>query len=206
MVDHFLCPQPFSLKRASSATPPLRRADERSAELRRIYGGGTVPFARIAKLVARIREESDLEDAMNITAKQLERAFDALWKTVGIVEQLDFSNGGDPFEWSCISLPRLLQHIVAESPAWARELRLAWQRKCCTSASPFHLLVYGDEIVPNNILRLDNRRKFFAAYVTVQEVRPSAIKHENLWPPVAIIRTSTAKSTAGGLGACMRRL
>ena len=181
-------------------------ADERHAKLRRIYGGSSVAHRQIVQLVANLRDEIDQEDAMNITEKQLERAIDNLWDKFGIVEHLDVEGGGDPFEWTCLSLPKLLQHIVAESPAWARELRLAWQSKSCSKTSPYHLLVYGDEIVPGNVLRLDNKRKFFAVYVSIQEMRPSALKHEGMWLPVAVMRTTVAKTIASGISACMRRL
>ena len=188
------------------ATPAMASSNGRKAKLRRIHGACTAPHNQLAKLVATLREEEDLHDVLHVDRKGLDRAIDGLWNIVGQPEVLPCCTKGETFSWSTCSLPRLLQHVVENSPAWAREFRLAWERQPCSPDSPFHVLVYCDEATPGNVLRLDNKRKVFAVYCTVQEFRPEAVKHDCMWLPVACIRSSAAKSVKGGVAAAVRRL
>lgn len=174
------------------------RSEGRPAKLRRLFVGDGVPHQQIEKLLALLRKEENLEDALGADRKALGRSMDDLRRSVGEVEQLTTVDGGK-FECSTASLPNSLPHVVLRSPAWAEDFRLASDRRPCTQASPFHLLVYTDEATQCNVLRLDNRRKLAAMYVAIQEIRQERHKHDGMWLPAACIRSSVAKSVAGGL-------
>ena len=178
---------------------------ERQAKLRRLFAASSIPHRQIVAMLGRLRAEEDIEDALAVERGQLDRAIASLGTSVGQAERLATAAGGS-FEWATASLPKLLQRMVAESPAWATEFSLAFARRPCSQAAPFHLLVYTDEATPGNVLRLDNRRKTAAFYVSIQEFRGERLKHEGMWLPIACIRSSVAKTVQGGMSACMARL
>ena len=66
-------------------------------------------------------------------------------------------------------------------------------------------VVYFDETVPGNALRLDTTRKFMAVYVAIRELG-SLLKHECLWMPVAVLKASTIKNIRGQWSHCLRVL
>ena len=164
---------------------------ERQAKLRRLYAPGNLPHRQIEQLLARLRAEGDIQDALRVDRQQLGRANDSLWKGLGQLESLALASGGE-FEWWTASLSRLLQHFVSQSRAWADEFRLAFERRPCSQASPYRLLAYIDEATPGNILALDNRRKMAGVYLTIQEFRPEIVKHADMWVPIACIRLAAS--------------
>lgn len=178
---------------------------ERQAKLRRLFAPGNVPHRQIEQLLARLREEDVVQDVLTVDRKQLGRANDSLVKTLGQKEHLAQVLGGD-FDWWTASLPRLLQTLASKSRAWAEEFSVAFERQPCSQAAPFHLLVYTDEATPGNVLRLDNRRKMAAVYLTIKEFRPEVVKHSDMWVPIACIRSTIVKTIDGGLSACIRTL
>ena len=129
---------------------------------------------------------------------------EVLWADIVQTETLECADG--PFTWQCVSLARALQIMVTESSGLRDALRAVWHQQPCTSDAPYHLVIYADEVVPGNVLRLDNKRKVFCVYVTIREVGPSYLKHESMWVPVAAIRSAKTKEVKGGVSACMRVL
>lgn len=75
-----------------------------------------------------------------------------------------------------------------------------------TSGGPLGAVVYLDEVTPGNVLRPDNRRKFWAVYLGVKEFPPTALYREQFWLPLAILRTSVAHEVRGGISYCFRAL
>ena len=75
----------------------------------------------------------------------LKRTLDDVWRSVEQVETV-----GD-FTWSCVSLPRLLQKIAAECTDFQTILRDLFVSKPCTSATPYNLVVYTDEVLGNAV-------------------------------------------------------
>jgi len=187
------------------SAPSSSSREARPAKIRRVLGSSLVPHRELAALLAALKKEGDVDDLLNVDRKALDRAVDGLWKDVGQVEALP-TGLGKSFAWSTVSLPKMLRQIVETSPAWARELRQAYDKKPCTSADPFHLLVYADEYVPGSVLKLDNRRKVLAVYATVQEFRREALKHDHMWLVLGLIRSSEASKLNGGAAAAVARL
>ena len=66
-------------------------------------------------------------------------------------------------------------------------------------------VVYFDETVPGNALRLDTTRKFMAVYVAIRELG-SLLKHERLWQTLAAIEASTIKTIRGQWSHCFKVL
>jgi len=136
---------------------------------------------------------------------QVKRAVDAVWNKVGYKQQVILATGRT-FDWEIASLPKFLVHLTTVSSGFRNACRQMWEAHPCTRENPWRLVVYGDELVPGAILKLDNKRKFFAAYVTIRELGPTYLKHESMWLTVAVIRSSVAKTIPGGFSHCMRLL
>ena len=178
---------------------------ERHRKVRRLALPG-ISDAKLVELVARIREDDiDLED-LTISRKSIRQAFDEIWDQIKQVESIPTSRPDLPFEWDCISYPRFLKRMVQESPGVRSILRQLWMKQPCTYDSPYHLVIYADEVVPGNVLRLDNRRKIFCVYIAIREVGPTYLKNEFLWVPVAALRSKVVKGIPGGLSACFAHL
>ena len=180
-------------------------SDDRARKLRRLAGNARVPFSTLCEIVNFIRTCPELLEK-ELHRHAVKRAIDSLWAKVGYQEDI-VCHDGQHFIWHCTSLPKLMQHLVKSSAGFRNVVRQSWEAHPCTREEPWHLVVYGDEVVPGNVLRLDNKRKFFAVYVTVREFGPAFLKHEHVWLPIAIIRSSVAKEQIpGNLSGCMRLL
>lgn len=111
--------------------------------------------------------------------------------------------GGGSFEWSLCRLDKLLGHFVAESPNFATAMQLAVES---AGAAPLGAIVYLDEVVPGNMLRPDNKRRFWSFYLSFAEFGPARLCHAEYWLPIAVLRSSVAACVEGGVSQCMRQL
>ena len=171
---------------------------ERSAKVRRILGASGIPHARLARLLKSLAEEGAIgvEDAAS--RQQLQRTWQPLVKSTGVVEELQLEDGS-LFEWECVSFGRAPQHIAQESDVFRHLLAECWSLHPCSDAHKWSLLVYGDEVTPGNPLRPDNKRKMCCFYIAIRELGGSILKHEMVWIPVGVIRTEVTKRVRGGL-------
>lgn len=179
-------------------------SSSRATKLRRLCANARVSHQTLSDIVRHLRADPSLLE-QDCSRFALRRSIEALWSEVGYREVLELASG-DPFEWDCLSLPRVLQYLCRVSDNFRGAVRDTWECHPCTADSPWHLIVYGDECVPGNVLRLDNRRKFFSVYVSVREFGPTLLKHEHMWLPLAAIRSSIAKDIPGGISRCFRQL
>ena len=191
---HFLHIEASSLKAAM---------EERNSKLRRLSALG-VPHLQLTELVARLQSDGFLKDDAPISRKVQRRSVDVLWQEIGQAESLALIDG--EFTWQCVSFAKVLQLMVKESSGLRGSLRTLWEQKPCTSDMPYHLVIYADEVVPGNVLRLDNKRKVFCVYVSIREVGPLYLKNEFMWLPIAVIRSAITKDVNGGISACMKVL
>ena len=82
---------------------------------RRLWASGIVPARVLAELLQRVRRESNVDEALNISEWKLNKASSSLWAEVGQAESLQLCKGGD-FTWHCASPAKLLQHATQSSP------------------------------------------------------------------------------------------
>ena len=157
--------------------------------------------SQLVQLVGRIQDDPELLD-VPVTTSSLSRAFEELWDGIRQPEIIEVS--GDEFTWECLSYSKFLTAMVQESSSLRSILKNLWMARPCTASNPYHLVVYADEVVPGNVLRLDNRRKIFCIYAAIREVGPQYLKCEWLWIPLAAIRSTIAKNVPGSISACFR--
>jgi hypothetical protein len=171
--------------------------------VRRLYSSCGIAHAKITRLLAKLRDEDDVHDAIAVTTHTLRDSLQRVHRDVCITETLILESG-KTFDWTCVSLTKMLQFTVRESVGFQTILRSLWERQPCTADAPYTLVIYGDEIVPGNILRLDNRRKVFCVYVTIKELGHQLLKDQSCWFPIAALRTVIAKDVVGGISAVFK--
>lgn len=176
---------------------------DRPSKLRRLAAVG-VPHAKLVEIIGRLREDP-LDDDEHVNRWSFKRSLDEVWVRVGCTIKVPVDGGGE-FEWHCVSLPKVLQLVAAESEHMRRILSELFQKTPCTHDAPYHLILYADEAVPGNVLRLDNKRKIMCIYVSIRELGPRFLKHSACWFPVALMRSAVIKKVPGGFSTILRHL
>ena len=95
---------------------------------------------------------------------------------------------------------KMLQRVCRTSPAIRGMLRDVWERCPSTALTPLSLCIYGDEITPGNVLRLDYTRKMFLLFISIKELGPTVLKS------TFAIRANILKGVTGGFSQCLRLL
>ena len=108
---------------------------------------------------------------------------------------------GKPFTWSVCSVPKLVAYFAAEAPKFCEVMDRAIQ--ACQGA-PLRGIIYLDEVTPGNILRPDNKRKFWAIYLGFEQVGANNLFREEMWLPIAMLRTKVAHQA--GVSFCLKQL
>ena len=182
-------------------------AERRAKCLKALSGVGST--RNVSQLHAVLKALSRLEDRDEVLAmdkNQLQRAIEENANDLLITLTGSSAAGGSPVEVPALSFTRLMQRVCRESSAYRDLLRRLWLENPTSSDRPLHLVFYGDEVVPGNVLRLDNGRKVFVCFVTVKEFGPIVLSSIDGWLPLFVVRANVAKQISGGLSACMREL
>lgn len=182
---------------------------ERSAKVRRILGASGIPHAKLSRLLKSLAEQGVIEVEDVSSRQQLQRTWQPLVKSARCVEELPLDDGG-VFHWECVSFGQALMHMVQECDVFRALLAECWSLHPCSEASKWSLIIYGDEVVPGNVLRPDNKRKMCCFYIAIRDLGARVLKHEIVWIPLGVIRTEVTKRVRGGLStvfkAILRRL
>lgn len=75
----------------------------------------------------------------------------------------------------------MLQTCVSDSPEFADMLLHAYNVQKPTLVRPWRLIVYGDEIVPGNVLAHDQQRKSWCIYWSIAEFGHAVLCDELAW-------------------------
>ena len=128
----------------------------------------------------------------------MKESFDRVKHTIRLPCQ-----NGEVFEWEVCRLDLLLQVLSTECEHFRSAMCEATQ---AAGTTPLHGVLYLDEVVPGNVLRPDNRRKFWALYIEILEWGAFRLCRCQWWLPIACIRSSVASSIEGGISHCVGRL
>ena len=177
--------------------------ESRPSKLRRLFVCSGIPRARIARLLQDLQNETadELGQLLTTSRFSMGRACEDLHRKVCVVEKLQLTDG--VFDWPCVSLSALLQHVTREESMFKHLLRQLWSSRPCSQAQPYGLTLYCDEIVPGNVLAPDNARKMSCWYCTVTDFGPQIVRHESTWVPLAVLRSAIAKKVVGGVSCCL---
>ena len=174
-----------------------RQRQESLLELRRI-GSST---SSIVKCVNALREKPELlRHAASATTmnKQLHEQYAHHAHTI----ELPLITGGT-FKWYVI-LPHTALRFFSERAGSFRELMVKTAARVGV-AHKWPVVVYNDEVCPGNVLRADNRRKFAAFYWALLDFG-AALRREECWLYIGILRHTMLNTISGGLSAVMRAL
>ena len=76
----------------------------------------------------------------------------------------------------------------------------------CTPETPWHIILYSDEVTPGNTHSPQNNRKFQAVYWSFLEFGPWALSHEEYWFPIMTEYSSVVKECSAGLSQVFAQL
>jgi hypothetical protein len=173
--------------------------DSKRRRLTSLVGLKGVTTEALASILENIRSAGDVPD---LSAWQINRFVRQELDRVKLVLPLPQQDGQE-FAWPVCRLDRLLQYYCEACPLFLAEFSRALRH---AGDQPLNLILYLDEVVPGNLLRPDNRRRFVAFYVGVAEFGAIRLQQEEFWLPVALLRSTVANAAVGGLSACARLL
>ena len=152
---------------------------------------------QLARLLKTLRDNAD--DAAVVLGSdrwQLQAAVDELWAKCGSDIDLEV-NPGVHFKLPIVDFGRTIRAVVDERATFRDMLSFVWNRRPCTAADPYHLVLYTDEFTPGNVLRQDNQRKELALQVSIREFGSQILKSTAAWLPVTTIRPSVCREIEG---------
>ena len=154
-----------------------------------------LPITRLVRVVQKLKSHADLL-AKPPSRKVFRNLQDHMFEKLGEMETIDLGDGktGD---LELFSFGKVLNELAATSPDFAGTLQDLLLQCPPTLQRPWNLIVYWDETVPGDPLRLDNLRKFEAVYISIREFGPTLLKHERMWLPVAAVRTKMVDKVPG---------
>lgn len=160
---------------------------------------GSVSSRILAKIVAEGRR---LKIDEPISERELQRAaFAEYTPNIALSIAVPLADGGE-FTWCLCNPAGLLQRSVQVSPA----LRRLFAAPLSTPGKPWSIIIAHDEVTPGAVLRPDNKRKFNAFYFSFAEFGHAAVRAEQVWFPVAVLRSCIVDKVVGGLSCCLRLL
>ena len=164
------------------------RADVSDLHLR---GVSSCALARILKFA---RERPDVIADLPASESGIRHAHaeEAMAPLRGLVEDLQMPD-------CAVSIPildfqRTVDYLVQSSSDW-RDCMEAWARSD-SPAAPVRCVLYHDEVTAGNPLRVQNRRRFVAVYLSFADWR-HCLQHEHLWVPLTCVRSETLKTIPG---------
>lgn len=110
---------------------------------------------------------------------------------------------GSTFKWEVGRPDLMLAYFCSESDHF-RDAMLAATTEA--GAEPLGAILYLDEVVPGNILKPDNKRKFWAVYMSFLQFGGDRLFRTEFWLPVAMLRSAVAMDVVGGMSKCMKEL
>ena len=100
---------------------------------------------------------------------------------------LGISNAAAIMYWNCL-----------HSPAYASVVLNAYERKPCTVAEPWSLILYEDEVDPSDGLSKNHSRKTAAFYWSILEYGAEELGNEQLWACPTLCRSTEVRRLEGG--------
>ena len=91
----------------------------------------------------------------------------------------------------------LLCHVLECRPGMAALFQERMDAAPPSFQSPWHLIVYCDEVAPGNQLRHQNNRKLQTIYWSFRELGQRALSCENCWFVLTALKSSTVASMGG---------
>lgn len=157
---------------------------------------GKVADTALCRIANSLREEP-LD--CDVTRKKMYNTYLDEYSEVEATIQLPLAKGGS-FNWSLASPALELQYFCKRVPAFRALVATA----LASHGPKLGMVLYVDEATPGNVLRPQNKRKMWDIFWSIKEFGPHRLCMEEVWMPLAVLRTEIVKKVAGGFGNCMR--
>ena len=166
------------------------------------HAGLSSNAASVRRVLAALAEcpEADRDGILHAKQKTLSAAVAEHAEGLTWTMSLQLAGGGT-FDCPTPSFSKMLQRACQVSPVLRSRLLEIWQR---SPTAPLNICIYGDEIVPGNVLRLDHSRKLFLMFWSIKELGPSILHSTAAWFPMVAIRSTKLQSIDGGVSQCVR--
>ena len=170
--------------------------------LQGLIGLGGISDSTLCNLLGRLRENPIEEEIRRHTCHRAAR--EAIQDVTHKVD-LPLVKGG---QWAWTYLPpiALLCKMLSRSPQLAGEFKDALQENPNSHANPWGLILYFDELTPGAVLRLDNKRKCMAVYMSFAQLGHRRLCKTEFWMTIAVVRTSMIRKIQGGWSNMLRLL
>ena len=106
-----------------------------------------------------------------------------------------------PFDWWVADFGKVLQHYATKNATFRGLLARTHERRPCRFDRPWNLIFNFDEATPGRVLNLDNRRKMWTFFISIEEFGAAYLCREAAWVPVAVLRSDKVKLTEGKFSA-----
>ena len=162
---------------------------------------GGVPDAALARMLNQLQKDP-IEGAPS--RQTISRAAMAEYTgDMELVIDLPLQKAPWSWQWHVCKPATLIERSCQVSPTLRRLFAT-----CVNSnpENPWGLILGHDEITPGNLLRPDNARKFTSFYVSFKEFGSRALRHEESWFLVGILRTKALEHVVGGFSCALRQL
>ena len=93
----------------------------------------------------------------------------------------------------------MLQHCLTSIRAFGSFFRYRLGKKPCTPNTPWHLVLYTDEVLPGNVLAPLTLRKSQAIYWTFLELGAEALCREDMWFCITAKRSTSIHDIEGSM-------
>ena len=110
-----------------------------------------------------------------------------------------------PFDWWAADFGKVLQHYTKHNATFRCLLARTHERRPCRLDRPWNIIFNFDEATPGRVLNLDNRRKLWTFFISVEEFGAAYLCREAAWVPVAVLRSDKAKLTEGKFSAVSKK-
>ncbi len=182
--------------------------EAREKQLLSLGRASFVSKSGIAKLLAAVKEEG-LPDTFDRSAQYRARKNLANSETPygKIVSQVEVRNKDGTTQNIGFQNPlAFMAYHCQESPHYAEIVRMALEKKPCTPASPWNLIIYQDGVDPSDGLAKNHSRKSAVFYWSFAEFGLHALAHEEVWGCVTVMRSIEAAELDGSLGQLTARV
>ena len=151
-----------------------------------LVGVGRISDRSLEKVLAAVREDPGI-GSTNVSRRELERAQEDVWKSVGVTDELELGGGGT-FTWFHSRPSVALNYLIATCTAFSAFFESKLQASPCTPFAPWRIVLYADEGTPGAVLKAANTRKCWVWYFTFLEFGSQHIAKEESWIPFGILR------------------
>jgi len=174
--------------------PDSAAREQRHVDLQHLTELG-LPATKLLKVIDRLRDRRTLLEAP-VGLRNVRDAQEEIFRQVAEHRDIVLDDG-KTFTWEFCNFGKTLDVMSADCSEFGDVLRELHQRQPSSMANPWGLIVYFDETVPGDPLRLDQRKKFMSVYISIGNLGSTYLKHERFWFPIAICRTNIIKHVPG---------